>query len=100
MTIRSLRTTLTAAALCLAFGGAARADTFELNENTVGTVIDGILDGFPFPPPGTAPDGAGDFAGNALAIALQTGVTEERGIVEMPLASLAGLGSADIATAT
>lgn len=80
--------------------GAACADTFVIDDTTVGTVYDGILDGFPFPPPGTTPDGTGDFAMNALAVALQTGVTEERGIAELPLASLAGLSSADIQSAT
>jgi hypothetical protein len=91
---------LTAATLCLTLVGVARADTIVIDDTTAGTVIDGILDGFPFPPPGLAPDGVGDFAGNALAVALQTGVTEERGIVELPLAPLAGLTSADIASAT
>ena len=80
--------------------GAAHADTLVIDDTTVGTVYDGILDGFPFPPPGITPDGTGDFTNNALAVALQTGVTEERGIAELPLASLDGLGSADIESAT
>lgn len=84
---------------CVLAVGSAQADTFVINDTTVGSVYDGILDGFPFPPPGLAPDGAGDFTGNALAVALQTGVTEERAIVELPLASLAGLTSADLDTA-
>jgi hypothetical protein len=98
----ALRRALGAIALAAALlhGSTAGAETIVINDTTAGTVIDGILDGFPFPPPGVAPDGAGDFAGNALAVALQTGVTEERGIVELPLAPLAGLSSADIATAT
>lgn len=91
-------------ALALAAGllhvGTASAETLVIDDTTAGTVIDGILDGFPFPPPGTAPDGNGDFTGNALAIALQTGVTEERAIVELSLAPLAGLTSSDIASAT
>lgn len=96
----SIRRALGAIGLaCVLAVGSAQADTFVINDTTVGTVIDGILDGFPFPPPGVAPDGVGDFPGNALAVALQTGVTEERGIVELPLASLAGLTSADLDTA-
>jgi len=105
MIVHSLRHTLGALALAVyAAGalspGAVRADTIVIDDTTAGTVIDGILDGFPFPPPGVAPDGVGDFPGNALAVAVQTGVTEERGIVELPLAPLAGLTSSDISTAT
>ncbi|MBX3026825.1 hypothetical protein KF840_18105 [bacterium] len=100
MTVHDVRTLLTTLALGLAFAASARADTIVIDDSTAGTVIDGILDGFPFPPPGLAPDGIGDFAGNAMAVALQPGVTEERGIVELPLAPLAGLASSDIATAT
>lgn len=100
MTNRSFRTGLAALALGIALTTAARGATIVIDDTTAGTVIDGILDGFPFPPPGVTPDGVGDFAGNALAVALQTGVTEERGIVELPLAPLAGLTSADIQSAT
>ena len=84
---------------CVLAVNGAQADTFLIDDTTAGTVYDGILDGFPFPPPGLAPDGAGDFTGNALAVAVQTGVTEERAIVELPLAALAGLTSADLDTA-
>lgn len=95
------RAALLLAAMGLALAaGTARADVLVIDDTTVGTVYDGILDGFPFPPPGTAPDGNGDFTNNALAVALQTGVTEERGIAELPLASLAGLTSGDIESAT
>ncbi|MEO8604056.1 MAG: hypothetical protein ABI629_15880 [bacterium] len=104
MLIRSFNRTLAALALCAAAAAfstrLAHADVIVIDDTTAGTVIDGILDGFPFPPPGLAPDGAGDFAGNAFGVALQTGVTEERGIVELPLTPLAGLTSGDIATAT
>lgn len=89
-----------ALAAALLVAGAARAETIVIDDTTAGTVIDGILDGFPFPPPGLAPDGVGDFLGNALAVALLPGVTEERGIVELPLAPLAGLTSVDIQEAT
>jgi hypothetical protein len=70
----------------------ARADVFVIDDTTLGTLYDGLLDGFPFPPPGVTPDGQADFAGNALAVALQTGVTEERGIAEMSLATLIDAG--------
>jgi hypothetical protein len=77
----------------------ARADIVVVGGDA-GTIYDGILDGFPFPPPGVAQDGTPDFVGNALGIALQTGVTEERGVAEFPLDDLAGLTSADIVSAT
>lgn len=93
------RTIQIAVAAALAAAPAA-ADIITIDESDGGTVYDGILDGFPFPPPGMAQDGTPDFTGNALGIALQTGVTEERGIVEFPLDELAGLGSGDIVSAT
>lgn len=50
-----------------------------------GAVFDGLVDGFP----GLVPfDGIADVGGNALAAALQQGVTEERGIGEFPLSPL------------
>jgi hypothetical protein len=70
----------------------ARADVFVIDDTTVGTLYDGLLDGFPIPPPPTIPDGQADFPGNALAVALQTGVTEERGIIEMSLDTLVDAG--------
>jgi hypothetical protein len=76
-----------------------RADVFVI-DGAAGTLYDGIVDGFPLPPPGFPQDGVADLQGNDLAVALQDGVTEERGIIEFPLAALAGLGSAEIATAT
>jgi len=76
---------------------AARADTIVIDDTTVGSLFDGLIDGFP----GLATfDGTADLAGNALGVGLQNGVTEERGIAEVPLAPLAGLGSPDIASAT
>ncbi len=74
------------------------ADVIVIDSTTAGTLIDGLLDGFP----NAAPfDGNADFAGNAFAVALKNGVTEERGIAELPLQSLgdAGLTSADIQSA-
>jgi len=104
MSTRSLQHGCRALALGMALAalGArpALADVIVIDDTTAGSVVDGILDGFPLPPPGLAPDGNGDFAGNAFAVALQTGVTEERGIVELALAPLAGLTSSDIASAT
>lgn len=93
-----LTRTIIGASLLL-FSTRAHADVVVINDATVGSVYDGILDGFPLPPPGVAPDGAGDFTGNALAVALQTGVTEERGITELPLAPLAGVTSATLQSA-
>ena len=50
-----------------------------------GAVFEGLVDGFP----GLVPfDGIADIGGNALAAALQQGVTEERGIGEFPLSPL------------
>ncbi len=78
----------------------AMADIFNIDESDCGTIYDGILDGFPFPPPGAPQDGTPDFTGNALAVALQSGVTEERGVAEYPLDELAGFGSGDLVSAT
>lgn len=91
---------LLALAANMALATAVSADTIVIDDTTAGAVYDGILDGFPLPPPGTTPDGIGDFTGNALGVCLQSGVTEERGIAELPLAPLAGLTAADIASAT
>jgi hypothetical protein len=70
-----------------------------IDDGTGCTLYDAVLDGFP---PIAPQDGTADFAGNALGIALQSGVTEERGIAELPLQPLTdlGLGSSDIDAAT
>lgn len=76
---------------------AAEPEEIVLDETTPGCVSDSILDGFP----GLAGfDGSGDFGGNALGVALQTGVTEERGFVEFPLEALAGVTADEIESAT
>lgn len=77
----------------------AVAATFRLDTSLSGADFDGILDGFP----GLATlDGAGDLPGNALAVGLKSGVTEERAILELPLAPLvtAGVGAAQLTSAT
>ncbi len=82
---------ITTGALLAVLAIAARAaadDVIVLRSGVDGAVHDSILDGFPSL---AAMDGVGDFGGNALGIALQPGVTEERAIVEFPLASLAAL---------
>ena len=73
----------------------ARADVIVLDQNTVGTLYDGLLDGFPSV---FTFDGIADGAGNALAVALQDGVTEERAIGEIALQSLidAGVTASDV----
>lgn len=79
-------------------GPVAAAD-LRLDTSLPGADFDAILDGFP----GLAAlDGAGDLPGNALAVSLRDGVTEERAILELPLAPLtsAGVGAARIASAT
>ena len=78
----------------LAIAGRAAADQeIVLRSDGDGAVHDSILDGFP----SLAPmDGVGDFGGNALGIALQPGVTEERAVVEFPLAALAALAELGI----
>lgn len=68
-----------------------------IDDTTEGTVYDAVLDGFPQL---AAFDGTPDFGGNALGVALKTGVTEERGIAEFPLAPLAGLTEIISATLT
>ena len=95
--VRSLRrvtgTLLLLAALRPAL---AEAATIRLDTTIAGADFDAILDGFP----GLAPlDGAGDLPGNALAVSLKDGVTEERAILELPLAALAGVDASGIASA-
>ena len=61
-----------------------------------GSASDAVLDGYP----ALAPlDGVGDFGGNALAVALMAGVTEERAMVELPLAPLGGWTAEDVVSA-
>jgi hypothetical protein len=83
------------AAVALLLSGAAtplHAETVVLN----GT-FDGLVDGFP----GIAPlDGTADVAGNALAVGLKAGVTEEHGVGEFSLAPLGGASSGDVTSAT
>jgi len=77
---------------------AARAATITLDTGLAGADFDAILDGFP----GLAPfDGLADLPGNALAVSLKAGVTEERALIELPLAPLAsaGVGADQIASA-
>jgi len=76
---------------------AASEDEIVVDATTPGYASDSILDGFPSLAP---KDGNGDFGNNALAVALQDGVTEERAIVEFPLDDLAGLLGNDLASAT
>jgi hypothetical protein len=80
--------------------GQAGAEIYTIDENVAGSAYDGALDGFPFPPPGFAPDGTADSLQGTLAVALLTGVTEERGLVELPLASLGDTTSAEVVSAT
>jgi hypothetical protein len=99
----TLSTTLgvAAAAFVLVAGvTTAGAEIYTIDDSSPGAVYNGILDGFPLPPPGTAPDGNGDQLAGSLGIALQTGVTEERGIAELPLAQLDGIGAGDVVSAT
>ena len=73
--------------LATALTASAVTDTIVIDENTQGTVFDGIVDGFP----GLAPrDGTADFGGNPLSVARQADVTETRAVMEFPLAAVAG----------
>lgn len=83
------------ALLCAA--APAAGDIIVIDDTTVGTLYDGLVDGFPNL---ATFDGTADLAGNTLGVGLQDGVTEERGIAEMPLDDLSSFGSADIVTAT
>jgi hypothetical protein len=100
VTLRQLGVAAVAAFLLNAAAPAARADVITIDDTSAGAIYDSILDGFPFPPPGTTPNGTGDFPGNALGVALQTGVTEERAIIELPLADLVGIAPGDVVSAT
>lgn len=100
-----MRNTLARAAtliLAISFAPAphrAAAQTVIIDAGA-GAVFDAVLDGFPLPPPGFPPDGTGDFGGNALAVSLQAGITEQRGIGEFPLAGLDGAAPEQIQNAT
>jgi len=95
----TFRSTLLLAALVASIATGARAESFTVtvDETDAGTVSDGIIDGFPEL---AAKDGVPDFGGNALSVALKSGVTELRGVVEFPLAELAGVAPSSIAAAT
>ena len=71
--------------------------TVTIDETDAGTVMDGIIDGFPEIAP---KDGTPDLGGNALSVALKTGVTELRGVMEFPLAELTGVTGDAITAAT
>ncbi|MBY0274457.1 hypothetical protein K2Z84_03875 [Candidatus Binatia bacterium] len=96
-TIRLVRATVYASALLCGLGRSpAWAAEILLDTSTPGATYDSVLDGFP----GIAPlDGTGDAGGNALAVGLKDGVTEERAILELPLAALGGIGAAKISSA-
>ena len=86
-----------AALVVLALAVPARGATIVIDDDTAGTVSDGIIDGFP----GLAPkDGDPDFGGNPLSVALRADVTELRSVMELPLAPLAAVAPATITSAT
>ncbi len=87
---------LLACVLLAACPPGAQAAVIVLGSGTPGASYDGVIDGFP----GIAPlDGNPDTGGNALAVGLKAGVTEERGIAELPLAPLAGVAPGDVTSA-
>lgn len=62
-----------------------------------GAVYDAIVDGFP----GVyTRNGSPDATGNALSVAVKSGVTEMRAIAEFPLAGLGSITSTDVVSAT
>jgi cysteine-rich repeat protein len=75
----------------------AEPRTITIDETDAGTVMDGIIDGFPEL---AAKDGTPDFGGNALSVALKSGVTELRGVLEFPLSELAAVTGDAITAAT
>ena len=84
----------------LASAGRAYAATFVL-DGASGAVYESVGDGWFFAGgPTIPPDGVGDADGQALAVALQAGVVEERAMAEFPLAPLAGVDPADVVSAT
>lgn len=76
----------------------AAAEIVVLNVDS-GATFDAIIDGYPML---AALDGQPDFPTgyNTLSVALQTNVTEERGVGEFPLGPLDRATSADVAAAT
>ncbi len=88
---------LTALLVASGTGAGAQTRTVVLDEQTPGIVRDAIIDGFPGL---AAKDGTPDFGDNTLAVALKSGVTEMRAVVEFPLALLAEVAPDDIVTAT
>lgn len=79
----------------LAMANTAAANTIVVGEDD-GAVYDGIIDGYP----GIVPhDGEPDLGDNALGVAIKTGVTEERAIIELPLAAVRA-AVAQVASAT
>jgi len=76
---------------------ALAADEIVIAADDEGAVEDSILDGFPSL---ASYDGVGDFGGNALGVALQTGTTEERAILEFPLSGLGPIDGSGIDEAT
>jgi len=99
------RSRIIAVLLAATLGGSvAHAETIVIDDATAGSVYDGLLDGslsFSMGPPTTIPaNGTADTQGAPLAIALAAGGIEQRGIAELPLARLAGVGAADVVSAT
>jgi hypothetical protein len=77
--------------------GTAGAKAVVIDDTSQGAVYDAILDGFP----GLAAlDGVGDFNNNALAVSFKAQVTEQRAIIELPMAPLAAIDAAWIVAAT
>lgn len=86
--------------LALAPATTTLADTIVLDGAT-GADYDAVGDGWFFAGgPAIPPDGVGDAGNNALAIALQAGVLELRGMAEFPLAPLTGFTASDVTSAT
>jgi len=91
---RILATALLASTLGIASG--VTAQTVTIGEPD-GAVFEGIIDGFPMIAPF---DGEPDLSGNQLGVALKGGVTEERGVMEFPLAPLGDATADAIAAAS
>lgn len=98
---RRVRTALIVGFLVLV-APSAHAITIVLDGSN-GADYDSVGDGWFFaggPPTPPPPDGTGDAGGQALAVALITGVLEQRAMAEFPLASLAGFTAAEVTSAT
>ena len=72
------------------------AETVVVDHLTTGTVFDGIVDGFPTL---AAHDGTPDFGGNPLSVVRKGDVTEARAVMELPLATFAGIAPERITSA-